>query len=309
MLSTLRYYTDYVVAAGAYLYAKFFRRVMAPALTEIEPSTQLSPLVYRILGANPGPFTLRGTNTYLVGNSKSKVLIDTGERNVKAYISELNKVLGENEITCIVCTHWHDDHVGGIPDVLEKVTGRSVPVYKLKRPDAPEDASRYEYIEDGRVITTPGATLRLLATPGHTMDHISLFLEEENALFSGDCILGEGTSIFEDLYTYMLSLNKLLELKPSKIYPGHGPIIENPVEKITEYITHRNARENEILEAIGCKSAITSMDITNAVYQGVPWAVRLGALNNVNHHLSKLMKEQKIEKVGHECYRLLQPKT
>lgn len=304
MLGTIRNSFDYLAAAGVYLFARTFRQTMNASLTPIEPQTQISPLVYRILGANPGPFTLQGTNTYLVGSGKSRVLIDTGEADVEEYITQLRAALGDNEISCIICTHWHDDHVGGVSNVISKVIGRSVPVYKFKRKEVDESYA-YEYVEDGHIINATGATLRLIATPGHTTEHMSVYLEEENTLFSGDCILGEGTSIFEDLYTYMNSLHLLLELKPSRIYPGHGPVIENPTKKITEYINHRNQRENEILEALKKTGSATTMDITNAVYKNVSLAVKLAAVSNVKHHLSKLIKENKVEKQGIGTYRIV----
>ncbi|VDK58245.1 unnamed protein product [Anisakis simplex] len=305
MLSTLRYVSDYLFALGGYLYGRTFRKTMNTTLTPIESRLQLSPIVYRILGANPSPLTLRGTNTYLVGNGKSRILIDTGESNVIQYIDELREALGECSISSIICTHWHDDHVGGVSDVIDKIIGKSVPVYKFKRTDLNENDSKYHYVEDGYVLQTEGATLRLISTSGHTTDHMSIYLEEENAVFSGDCILGEGTTIFEDLFTYMQSLNKLLQMKPTRIYPGHGPVIENPVEKIQEYINHRNQREQQILAVLSsCKTA-SSMHITNEIYKDISLGVKLGALNNVNHHLSKLLKENKVQKIGVDSYRLV----
>ncbi|VDD85838.1 unnamed protein product [Enterobius vermicularis] len=269
---------------------------MNGSLTKIEPSTQLSALVWRILGANPSPFTLQGTNTYLIGNGKKRILIDTGEEKISAYISELQKVLGDNEISSIICTHWHGDHVGGVDDVLKKVVHKDIPVYKLKEPGKHDPV--YQYIEDGQVFQTEGATLRVFATPGHTMDHISLYLEEEGTVFSGDCILGEGTTIFEDLHLYMQSLQKILDRKPKRIYPGHGPVVEDPLKKITEYMSHRNARENQILDAIKNKGVASVTDIVGAVYATTRWSLMLGAMNNVNQHLTKLIKEDRIERTG-----------
>lgn len=82
------------------------------------------------------------------------------------------------------------------------------------------------WLTEGQEIQVEGATVKVHHTPGHTTDHVVLTLQEDNILFSGDCILGEGTAVFEDLFTYMMSLQKILDLKPSVIYPGHGNIIE-----------------------------------------------------------------------------------
>jgi endoribonuclease LACTB2 len=84
-------------------------------------------------------------------------------------------------------------------------------------------------------------SLRVIHTPGHSTDHTVIFNEMKSILFSGDCILGEGTAVFEDLYDYMNSLEKILSLKPKTIYPGHGNIINDAVEKIQYYIVSKSA--------------------------------------------------------------------
>nr|CRZ25042.1 Bm6764, isoform b [Brugia malayi] len=261
-------------------------------LAKLDSISQLSTNVYRILGQNPGPFTLQGTNTYLIGTTKERILIDCGDTGVEQYIDCLKKALGNNTIKLIICTHWHGDHVGGITDIFKHVTNGPIPVHKLRRMDSPEvDNIKFDYILPGSIITAPGVTLKCIATPGHTSDHLSLYFEEEGSLFSGDCILGEGSSVFEDLYDYMHSLETLSKLNITRIYPGHGSVVEKGLEKIYEYIAHRKKRENDILKILENEADIS-------------WSVKLGAINNVNKHLVKLVKENKVEQVGFDSYRL-----
>ncbi|XP_068737008.1 endoribonuclease LACTB2-like isoform X2 [Montipora capricornis] len=173
-------------------------------LTTIE---NLSPRVIRILGCNASPMTLQGTNTYLVGTGKSRILIDTGSGGSHEYTAHLKEVLSRNQITIqeIVLTHWHPDHVGGIADVLKCVRNTdNLRISKLAQKGLKEEISglrghKYHYLNNGDEIKTEGATLKVYHTPGHTTDHMVLLLMEEKALFSGDCILGQGTAILKTM--------------------------------------------------------------------------------------------------------------
>ncbi|XP_075154681.1 beta-lactamase-like protein 2 homolog isoform X2 [Haematobia irritans] len=271
----------------------------------IPPVTRLSSSIIRILGCNPGPMTLQGTNTYLVGTGKSRILIDTGDPDVPEYITNLRGVLKEEKayIGTILLTHWHHDHVGGVKDVLRTCANKDCQVYKFPRNDAedlcpeiPQDI-KVAKLEDQQVFEVEGETLKIHHTPGHTTDHVVL-TSSEGVLFSGDCILGEGTAVFEDLYDYMRSLNKILNIEPCVIYPGHGNIVENPSEKVQYYINHRNQREQQILKCFAerNKEKLQAMDVVKIVYKETPQELWPAAAYNVNHHLTKLHKEGKLLK-------------
>lgn len=263
-------------------------------MTTVLPKvSKLSPRIIRILGCNPGKMTLQGTNTYIIGTGRKRLLLDTGEKNKQEYIGELKKVLAEESIVIdnIVVTHWHYDHIGGLEDV-KSILNNGHKSWKYPRSDEKEDVHSINYLNDGQELSVEGASLRVHHTPGHTTDHIVLHLEEENAVFSGDCILGEGTTVFEDLYDYMRSLSHILQMNPSIIYPGHGPVIEAPTEKIQQYINHRNMRESQIKEVLSERSnLLTEMEIVKILYKDTPESLYQAAAKNVNQHLLKLEKE------------------
>ncbi|XP_072041879.1 endoribonuclease LACTB2-like [Amphiura filiformis] len=275
--------------------------IMTTVIPKIE---QLSSRVWRILGCNPGPYTLQGTNVYLVGTGQKRILIDTGDADKPEYIQNLKDTIKTQQtgIQQILITHYHHDHVGGIADVCNALDlGSTVSVSKLPRNPPQEESiestsKSYNYLQDGEVLKTDGATLRAVYTPGHTDDHMVLVLEEEQAVFTGDCILGEGTAVFEDLFTYMKSLEKLVSLKPQKLYPGHGPVIDDAVPKVQMYIDHRNMRERQIMEVLSGNTDkwMTPMDMVKIIYVDVPEHLHIAAAGNVDHHLTKLEKEKKI---------------
>ncbi|CAH1130260.1 unnamed protein product [Ceutorhynchus assimilis] len=275
-----------------------FYKKMASVIPAV---TKISSRVTRVLGCNPSLMTLQGTNTYIVGTGKRRILIDTGDSDVPQYINHLRSVLKyENiDLAHIFLTHWHHDHVGGLNDIMEDLPEFTENCEVWKFP-CKEDNNVYNAFKDNQEFSVEGATLRVLHTPGHTTDHVVLHLLEDNALFSGDCILGEGTAVFEDLFDYMESLRTILNAKPAVIYPGHGNIINNASEKIQFYLNHRLEREQQIMDILSnnCQRTFTGNDLVEMIYIGLPKQLFKAAECNVNHHLQKLLKEDKVVQVN-----------
>jgi endoribonuclease LACTB2 len=161
---------------------------------------------------------------------------------------------------------------------------------------------------DGETFRVEGATLRVVHSPGHTQDHISIILEEEDAMFTGDNVLGHGTAVFENLSSYIASLKKMENMFRGRAYPGHGDLIDDGRAKISEYIHHRQQREDQILQVLRSpnpstsgskyrqKYGWTSMEIVKVVYKDVPENLHLPAHGGVLQVLSKLQDEDKAVK-------------
>ncbi len=156
----------------------------------------------------------------------------------------MTRYIEDHDITIshVLLTHCHKDHTGGIADLL--IHDSNIMVYKHQ----PEPLQRG--IVDGHIFSTHGATLRAVLTPGHTVDHMCFVLEEENALFTGDNVLGHGYSVADDLEAYTASLRLMTTLKCSVGYPGHGAVIANLPETLTKYIAQRVSREKQIFAVL-----------------------------------------------------------
>ncbi|KAF3181039.1 hypothetical protein TWF225_003999 [Orbilia oligospora] len=270
------------------------------ALPEIE---RLSSRVIRILGGNPGKFTLQGTNTYLLGTGPKRLLIDAGEGK-PAWKTSLSSVLTSERATVstAIITHWHGDHIAGVPDLRSLCPDVKVLKFKLDPndpgankwgfPDVSEDGS----IGDNETVGVEGATVKSVWTPGHTTDHVCLWLEEEGALFTGDNVLGQGTTVFEDLSAYMSSLAKMLALNPDRAYPAHGPLIPDAKAKIQEYITHRQEREAQVIGVLKEHRGTTMevLDIVKVIYKEYPENLWEAAGRGVFLILEKLEKDGRV---------------
>ena len=282
------------------------RRVVTDSMIGLKMAdySRITPRVATVLGHNPSPFTGPGTNTYIVGTSKRPLLLDTGQ-GLAIYAGLLEAALkelsGSSELERIVVTHAHVDHLGGVRQVTERFGEMEVLKMPWEGHDAP--AGRISAIGHDAVVHTEGATLRAIFTPGHSPDHLCYYLEEERALFTGDVVLGAGTTVIPDdtgdLGEYMDSLRRLLALDIETIYPGHGPVIRNPKEKIRDYIAHRELRERQVLEALAHGDGpLEVMAIVKKIYVDVPEYLHLAAASSVRSHLRKLEREGRV--VEHE---------
>ncbi|KAK0757388.1 hypothetical protein N5P37_010110 [Trichoderma harzianum] len=227
------------------------QRNKLPELSEVDDD--ISDCIVRFLGGNPGDMQLQGTNTYLVGTGNTRILIDTGE-GLPQWAVNLTRYLEDHDISIshVLLTHWHGDHTGGVADLLAH--DPTIVVYK-NQPNKGQQA-----IKNGQIFQTEGATLRAVLTPGHTTDHTCFVLEEENALFTGDNVLGHGYSVAECLGDYTTSLRFMVGLRCSVGYPGHGTVIRDLPRKMATYITQRDSREQQVYAALIQQASSSGQD-------------------------------------------------
>lgn len=243
-----------------------------------------------VLAPNPSPMTLDGTNTWIVAEpgSRSALVVDPGPDDE----DHLRRVLGlacagDRRVAQIVLTHGHLDHSAGAAR-FAAMTG--APVAAL------DAALRLgsEGLAPGDLLTAAGCELRVVATPGHSADSLSLLLEADGALLTGDTVLGRGTTVIArdgSLADYLRTLDELRRLSDAAglrvLLPGHGPLLPDPAGVLDYYISHRRERLDQVRAAIAA-GARTPAEIVEAVYGDTDPAVRRAAEWSVRAQLDYL---------------------
>jgi glyoxylase-like metal-dependent hydrolase (beta-lactamase superfamily II)/8-oxo-dGTP pyrophosphatase MutT (NUDIX family) len=256
-------------------------------------ATELSPLVTCVLAPNPGLMTGAGTNTYIVGRGEVAIIDPAVPDPV--YIERVAREAGNRgEVKLILLTHSHIDHIGGVAPLAEQL---SVDVAAF----AGEAQFVTRALADDEVISLGGASLRALHTPGHASDHLCFYLEEEKAVFAGDVVAGFGTVVISppdgSLQRYMETLRRLRALDVGKIYPAHGPVVDDGKAKLDEYIEHRLARERQVVDAL--ENGLHEIPTMVAhIYVDVPQALHVMAQRSVLAHLEMLEAEGRVSRDG-----------
>jgi glyoxylase-like metal-dependent hydrolase (beta-lactamase superfamily II) len=273
-----------------------FRREFAFEYGRLEP---VAPGVRRIVANNPGPFTFRGTGTYVIGEGEVAV-IDPGP-DLAEHVAALLAGLTGERVSHILVTHTHRDHSPAAAAV-KKATG--APTYGfgphaggVRGEAGSEEGGDWDFVpdivvHDGDWIDGPNWRFEAVHTPGHTSNHLCFALPDSGILFSGDHVMGWSTSVIAppdgDMAAYMASLDKLLRRADRTYWPTHGPAITEPERHVRAFIAHRREREAGIIDCLktGCD---TIPQIVERLYVGLNPALRPAAGRSVLAHLVDLV--------------------
>jgi glyoxylase-like metal-dependent hydrolase (beta-lactamase superfamily II) len=268
---------------------------------------ELIPGVVRLVANNPGPFTFKGTNTYLLGTGGEVALIDPGPAD-SAHLKTILAAIGGRRLSHILITHTHRDHVDGL-EALIAATGaktagfgrRAVaPGQTVTSPSGSEHVDQ-DFAPDltlahGDRLEGDGWAVTALHTPGHAPDHLCFALEGlgDGVLFSGDHVMGWNTSVVAPpegrMADYLRSLELLTERADRVYFPGHGGRVDEPQRLVKAFLLHRRMREQAILDCIrGGTNTVTA--IVPVVYRGLDpkltKAASLSVLAHVEHLISR----------------------
>jgi glyoxylase-like metal-dependent hydrolase (beta-lactamase superfamily II) len=263
---------------------------------------ELAPGVARLVANNPGPFTFKGTNTYIVGSTKLCV-IDPGPDDA-AHFAATERAIAGRPVSHILITHTHRDHIDGMGRLLQATGARVCGYGRDQRCEnaAGTSPSGGEFVQhrfrpdiilrDGDTIAGEGWALTALHTPGHAPDHLCFALEGRGILFSGDHVMAWNTTVIAPpegrMADYLASLERLIGRGDELYLPGHGGRLEEPQRTVKAYLVHRHWREQAILGAI--KNGHRTIDeIVALVYCGIDGRLVTAASLSVQAHVVHLI--------------------
>jgi glyoxylase-like metal-dependent hydrolase (beta-lactamase superfamily II) len=273
--------------------------------------SNLAPGIARLVCENPGPFTFKGTNTYLVGSSELAV-IDPGPRDDK-HIADILAAAGGRVISHILVTHTHRDHVDNV-QALKDATGAITCGYRrtgaargnIERSPSGTEFVDIDFVPDIELkhddeIVGADWTLCALHTPGHAPDHICYALKARDVIFSGDHVMGWNTSVVAPpegrMADYLNSLQLLLERSESLYLPGHGGRIEDATRMVRAYLLHRRWREQAIVAAIR-DGRQTVREVASLIYDNLDPKLHTAALLSVMAHVEHLIEREIVSGEG-----------
>ena len=277
------------------------------------------PLVRRVLAPNPSPYTFTGTQTYIVGAGTDVAVIDPGPAgtgvaghaatNGEGHVEAIVAAVGAAHVVAICCTHTHRDHSPAAAP-LKALTG--APIIGCAALALSDDGPRADaefdpayapdrVLHDGEALSGDGWTLRAVATPGHTSNHLCFALEETSALFTGDHVMGWSTSVVSppdgDMGAYMKSLERLHDRADRVYYPAHGPAITNPRQLVRGMLGHRRSRERQIAKLLAAQARDIPA-LVAAMYKGLDPRLTGAAGRSVLAHLIDLEQRGLVVRSG-----------
>lgn len=275
--------------------------------------TRLSPLIQRVIARNPGPFTFTGSGTYLISAGKGSMVIDPGP-DLPAHIDAVIAA-ADSPITDIIITHTHLDHCGAARGLAQRTGARILgagphPHGPADAPVALDEGADFDLVPDqvladGDIVAADGVVLHVVATPGHTGNHLCLALDAEATLFTGDHVMGWATTVIAppdgDMGDYMDSLRRIGARGDARLLPTHGAPIEAPGKFIDAVYAHRQGRDRDILAALGAHGA-SILEIVPQVYADIDPSLRVAAALNVRAHLEAHLRAGTIRE-QHGVYR------
>ncbi len=250
-------------------------------------------IIRDIIAPNPGPFTLDGTRSYLLGGS---AVLDPGPA-IESHVTAIRQAMPN--LKMILITHRHGDHApAAVP--LKEATGARI----IAPPNVLTDRVVDERVNGGETMAIDGRSIEIIATPGHTREHVC-YLTREGDLFTGDTILGEGTTVISPpdghMGDYIRSLRALRGRNPRRIYPAHGPTRDDAVALIDEYIAHRLQREQEVIDAL--RTGVQTIPaMRRRIYRELDPRLHDAAEVQISAHLIKLQEEGRVAMHGNEYH-------